>query len=351
MTMKKYAYILFAISVIFTACSGNRQKAEKTTEPDRLQMQAKNLFGVLPSEAPNPDNQITPEKVHLGKVLFYDTRLSAKGNQSCNTCHNLSTYGVDNEPVSEGDEGLPGDRNSPTVYNSALAFVQFWDGRSEDVEDQAGGPILNPVEMNMHSKEAVEERLDAIPAYVGLFEAAFPGSEDPVTFEHVQMAIAAFERTLLTPSRFDSYLEGDADMLTEQEKRGLEVFIEVGCTACHMGVLLGGNMYQKFGLFQPYHELTGSEKIDKGRAEVTKNESDSFMFKVPSMRNVAETYPYFHDGSIADLEEAVRIMAVTQLGRELTDYEVEDISVFLKSLTGKIPEEALAEPELPGMGD
>ena len=347
--MKKYAYLLFVISVIFAACTGNQQKAEKSTEPDRLQMQAKSLFGVLPSEAPHPENEITAEKVQLGRMLFYDTRLSGKGNQSCNTCHNLATYGVDNEPVSAGDEGLPGDRNSPTVYNSALAFVQFWDGRSADVEDQAGGPILNPVEMNMHSKEAVEERLDAIPEYVAIFREAFPGSENPVTFEHVQMAIAAFERTLLTPSRFDSYLEGDADMLTEQEKRGLEAFMEVGCTACHMGVLLGGNMYQKFGLFQPYHELTGSQKIDKGRAEVTQDEADSFMFKVPTMRNVAETYPYFHDGSIVDLEEAVRIMAVTQLGRELTDYQVEDITVFLKSLTGDIPEEALMVPELPGM--
>jgi cytochrome c peroxidase len=314
-----------------------------------LQKQAQSLFGVLPSEAPNPDNEITPEKVYLGKVLFYDTRLSAKGNNSCNSCHNLATYGVDNEPVSDGDEGLTGDRNSPTVYNAALAFVQFWDGRSGDVEDQAGGPILNPVEMNMHSEEVLEERLDAIPEYVQLFEAAFPGTEKPVSFEHVQLAIAAFERTLLTPSRFDTYLEGDADMLREQEKRGLEAFIEVGCSACHLGILMGGNMYQKFGLFKPYHELTGSEKIDKGRAEVTEKESDTFMFKVPTLRNVAETYPYFHDGSITDLEEAVRIMAVTQLGRELTDYEAEDITVFLKSLTGKIPEEAIVEPELPGM--
>jgi cytochrome c peroxidase len=346
--MKTISFYLIIIFILFAACTGRQQEAGQTAEPDELQLRAKNLFGVLPSEVPNPDNEITPEKVQLGKMLFYDTRLSAKGNNSCNSCHNLSTYGVDNEPVSDGDEGVEGDRNSPTVYNAALAFVQFWDGRSDDVEDQAGGPILNPVEMNMHSEEALEERLDAIPEYVTLFKAAFPGDKDPVSFEHVQMAIAAFERTLITPSRFDNYLEGDADMLTEQEKRGLEVFIDVGCAACHMGVLLGGNMYQKFGLFQPYHELTGSERIDKGRAEVTDNESDSFLFKVPTMRNVAETYPYFHDGSISDLEEAVRIMAVTQLGRELTDYEAEDITVFLKSLTGKIPEEAIQEPELPG---
>jgi cytochrome c peroxidase len=346
--MKKTTFLFFTIAIILAACGG-RQQAEQTTEADMLQKQAQSLFGVLPSEAPNPDNEITPEKVYLGKVLFYDTRLSAKGNNSCNSCHNLATYGVDNEPVSDGDEGLTGDRNSPTVYNAALAFVQFWDGRSGDVEDQAGGPILNPVEMNMHSEEVLEERLDAIPEYVQLFEAAFPGTEKPVSFEHVQLAIAAFERTLLTPSRFDTYLEGDADMLREQEKRGLEAFIEVGCSACHLGILMGGNMYQKFGLFKPYHELTGSEKIDKGRAEVTEKESDTFMFKVPTLRNVAETYPYFHDGSITDLEEAVRIMAVTQLGRELTDYEAEDITVFLKSLTGKIPEEAIVEPELPGM--
>jgi len=325
------------------------QKNDESTTKVELQQKAKVLFGILPSEASNPDNKITPEKVLLGKTLFYDTRLSAKGNVSCNSCHNLSTYGVDNEPTSDGDDGLTGDRNSPTVYNAALAFVQFWDGRSADVEDQAGGPILNPVEMNIHSKESLEGALAEIPGYRTMFEAAYPGDDNPVTFEHVQMAIAAFERTLLTPSRFDSYLKGDADMLTEQEKRGMEAFIDVGCSTCHQGVLVGGNMYQKFGLFHPYHELTGSDRIDNGRAGVTRSESDSMMFKVPSMRNVAETYPYFHDGSIGDLEEAVRIMALLQLNVELTEYQVEDITVFLKSLTGKLPEEALKQPELPGM--
>jgi len=346
--MKKIIYLLAVISIILVSCTGNQTKTEKTEAPDELLSQAKSLFGVLPSEAPNPDNAITPEKVLLGKVLFYDTRLSAKGNNSCNSCHNLSTYGVDREPTSEGDDGIHGDRNSPTVMNAALEFVQFWDGRAKNVEEQAGGPIMNPVEMGMHDKADLEKILSGIPEYQKMFEAAFPGDPKPVTFEHVQMAIAAFERTLLTPSRFDSYLEGDADMLTEMEKRGMEEFISTGCASCHMGVLLGGNMYQKFGLFKPYHELTGSEKIDKGREAVTNSEADSFMFKVPTMRNVAETYPYFHDGSVKDLDEAVRIMAEAQLNKELTDDQVDNIVVFLKSLTGKVPEEALQKPEIPG---
>ena len=337
------------IALILISCTGNRQQSQKKSESDALHAKAINLFGSLPSEAPNPDNMITPEKVLLGKTLFFDTRLSSKGNNSCNSCHNLSTYGVDNEPTSDGDEGQKGTRNSPTVYNAALEFVQFWDGRAKDVEEQAGGPIMNPAEMNMHSKKDLEKILSGIPGYQDMFKAAFPDDPQPVTFEHVQMAIAAFERTLLTPSRFDSYIDGDITMLTEAEKRGMETFVEVGCTACHMGVLLGGNMYQKFGLYKPYHELTGSQTIDKGREEVTKDEGDEFIFKVPTMRNVAETYPYFHDGSVDSLEEAVRIMAQAQLGQNLDDREVKDIVVFLKSLTGKIPAQALQKPEIPSI--
>jgi len=344
----KRLFILAAVSIVaLAACTGNKQQATQQNVPDELQTKAKSLFGILPKEAPSPTNQVTPEKVLLGKALFYDTRLSPKGNNSCNSCHNLSTYGVDNQQFSSGDEGEKGGRNSPTVLNAALEFVQFWDGRSPDVEDQAGGPIMNPVEMNMHSKEDLEKILNGIEGYKSLFTAAFPDDPNPVTFEHVQMAIAAFERTLLTPSDFDLYLEGDPNALTQQEKQGLETFIEVGCTACHTGVLLGGNMYQKFGLFKPYHEMTGSAKIDAGRAEVTKNPADSLMFKVPTLRNVEKTFPYFHDGSVKDLQQAVKIMAMTQLNKELTDQQAMDITVFLASLTGQVPAEATQKPAMP----
>lgn len=345
--MKKIFILPLAFALLLLSCTGTRQNPVPGQDEQELMKKANEMFGVLPGEAPNPDNAITPEKVLLGKVLFYDARLSEKGNVSCNSCHNLAAYGVDNEPTSDGDDGLKGDRNSPTVLNAALAFVQFWDGRAKDVEEQAGGPIVNPVEMGIHDKGLLEERLAGIKGYRELFMAAFPGDPEPVTFEHVQQAIAAFERTLLTPARFDDYLTGKPEALTEQEKRGLGLFIDNGCTACHTGVLLGGNMYQKFGLFAPYHTLTGSENDDPGRAAVTSNESDKYQFKVPTMRNVAETYPYFHDGSVEDLEEAIRIMAKLQLNKELPEADVEDIAAFLKSLTGNVPEEAKKLPEMP----
>ena len=345
--MKRLLTFMAAVAIVFSACTGNKQQAAQQNVPDELQTKAKSLFGVLPKEASSPDNLVTPEKVLLGKTLFYDTRLSPKGNNSCNTCHNLSTYGVDNKSFSIGDEGKPGGRNSPTVLNAALEFVQFWDGRSPNLEDQAGGPIMNPVEMNMHSKEDLEKMLAGIEGYKQMFAAAFPDDPNPVTFQHVQMAIAAFERTLLTPSDFDVYLEGSTDALTAQEKQGLQTFIDVGCTACHMGVLAGGNMYQKFGLFKPYHELTGSEKVDPGRAEVTKSGADSLMFKVPTLRNIEKTFPYFHDGSVADLEKAIKIMGMAQLDKEITDTQAKDIAAFLASLTGQVPADAQQAPPMP----
>ena len=345
--MKNTAFFPLAFVVLLLSCTGAQQKSAEVTNEQELIKKANALFGVLPAEAPNPDNTITAEKVALGKVLFYDARLSEKGNVSCNSCHNLAAYGVDNEPTSDGDDGIKGDRNSPTVLNAALGFVQFWDGRAEDVEEQAGGPIVNPVEMGIHDKAVLEERLAAIGGYRELFSAAFPGDPQPVTFEHVQQAIAAFERTLITPAPFDDYLSGKPEALTDQEKKGLELFISNGCTSCHTGVLLGGSMYQKFGLFAPYHTLTGSEKDDPGRAAVTNNEADKHQFKVPTMRNVAETYPYFHDGSVEDLEEAIRIMAKLQLDKDLPEDQVEDIAAFLKSLTGSVPDEAKTPPEMP----
>lgn len=355
--MKKTLITLSTISLI-TACGDLRKEpAEPSQNEEVVQIvetdypdlanKAHSMFGELPEVAENPNNKITPEKVALGKTLFYDTRLSLEGNISCNSCHNLSTYGVDNKPTSQGDNGGFGDRNSPTVYNAALHFVQFWDGRAADVEEQAGGPILNPVEMAIPDKDYLIKRLSKIEGYKPLFEAAFPGEKDPLTYDNIQKSIGAFERTLITPTRFDEYMAGKEDALTEDEKAGLDTFINAGCISCHMGSNLGGSMFQKFGVYGNYWELTGSEKIDEGKYAVTGQDYEKYMFKVPSLRNIEKTGPYFHDGSVTDLEEAIKIMAKLQLNKDLTDEEVTSIMTFLKTLTTEIDQEKITEPEMP----
>ncbi len=249
--------ILFAaILCIFSwTCSNGSQENEDDQQSDQAENEllttANTFFKVLPAMAENPENPITEIKVKLGKILYYDTRLSKKGNISCNSCHNLASFGVDNLPTSPGDDGVLGGRNSPTVLNSALQFVQFWDGREPDVEAQAGGPVLNPVEMAMPDEHAVIDRLSKIEMYQQLFKEAFPEEETSITYDNLKKAIGAFERTLMTPSRFDEYLAGKTDALNEQEQKGLKSFIEVGCTTCHIGENLGGTMYQKFEHYPP----------------------------------------------------------------------------------------------------
>ena len=304
-----------------------------------LQEKAKGFFGSLPLVAENEANPITVEKVELGKMLYYENRLSKDNTQSCNTCHDLDTYGVDNKPTSEGNNGGLGTRNSPTTLNAALHITQFWDGREPDVEAQAGGPVLNPVEMEMPSEAAVVERLSAIDEYKEWFGKAFPEDETPITYDNMKKAIGAFERKLITPSRFDDFLAGDQDALSNEEKEGLEIYIGVGCTTCHMGNALGGNMYHKFGLFGNYWDLTKSKVIDNGRFDVTQNEADKYIFKVPSLRNIEHTYPYFHDGSVDDLGESVKIMAKAELNKDLSVDEVAKIVTFLKTLNGEVPAE------------
>ena len=303
-----------------------------------LQEQAKALFGVLPEQVDNENNPITAEKVKLGKKLYFDTRLSKDNTISCNSCHNLDNgTGVDNLPFSPGnDKGTFGGRNSPTTLNAALHIAQFWDGREPDVEAQAGGPILNPLEMAMPSEEFVVERLSKIEEYKTLFAAAFPANEEALSYQNIQNAIGAFERTLITPSKLDEFIAGNNDALSAAEQKGLETFVAVGCVSCHSGNALGGNMYQKFGVFGDYWEHTKSKKIDEGKFEVTQNEADKYFFKTPSLRNIEKTYPYFHDGSIEKLEDAIAIMAKTQLNKELTEEEVNDITTFLKALNGEV---------------
>ncbi len=320
-----------------------KKKTENKQEPEEIESFLSN-YSSLPLTADTKMNTYSPEKLDLGQHLFFDTRLSLKGNNSCNSCHNLSTYGVDNEPTSLGDAGKRGGRNSPTVLNAALHSSQFWDGRAKDVEEQAGMPILNPIEMAIPDEEFLIKRLSEIPAYVEAFKAAFPDDEDPLNYTNLRKAIGVFERRLLTPSRFDKFLEGDKDALTAEEKKGFITFNKVGCVACHSGVLLGGDKLQKFGLVKDYWELTHSEKIDEGRFLVTENEADKFIFKVPSLRNIEKTSPYFHDGSVKSLEDAVQVMAMAQLGKTLSDDEVKEITTFLKSLTGTVPEKYKEAP-------
>ncbi len=269
--------------------------------------------------------------VDLGRRLFLDKRLSMAGDISCNSCHGLDSYGVDGEPTSPGHLGKRGDRNSPSVFNAALHMSQFWDGRAKDVEEQALGPVMNPVEMAMPTEAEVMKRLSGDRDYKKLFVRAFPQQQSPMTFENVGKAIGAFERQLLTPSRFDDYLRGSKNVLTSEELAGLDLFVNQGCVACHNGVGLGGGMYQKLGLVKPY------ETPDLGRYNVTKEEADKFVFKVPSLRNITETGPYFHDGKVASIDEAVSLMARHQLGKELTPEQIELIVTFLESLKGQIP--------------
>lgn len=337
-----------AATLLMVACRGNEEKkakereAAQSAEYDALlnEKGVKDLFSPLTAST----SGLNDPKVNLGYHLYYDTRLSRKGTISCNSCHNLSKFGVDGEATSPGDDGIRGDRNSPTVINAALHFKQFWDGRAETIEEQAGMPILNPVEMNIPSKDFLVKRLSDVALYKDLFAKAYPGVSNPITYENIQNAIGAFERTLVTPSRFDDYLRGKSDALTLQEKKGLMSFITTGCTQCHTGALLGGHIFQKFGVYDDYWKYTNSKKIDEGLFAITKKETDKYMFKVPSLRNIEHTAPYFHDGSVSSLEESVKIMAKVQLNYNISDAEVSNIVAFLRSLSADVPEQVKKAP-------
>ena len=280
----------------------------------------------------------TPEQVELGKMLWFEPRLSVGHNISCNTCHNLGTGGADLAPVSLGHRWQQGGRNSPTVLNAVFNTAQFWDGRAADLVEQAGGPIENPVEMASNQEHAMTV-INSLPGYHPYFEAAFPDYPEPVTFQNLTRAIALFEVTLTTPnSPFDRWLAGDDDALSEQEFAGLQAFIDTGCASCHNGINLGGNSYQPFGLVErPGWAVLPPD--DRGRFEVTRAEHDDYVFKVPTLRNIELTPPYFHSGAVWSLQDAVAIMANSQLGEGLlTEQQIEDITVFMSALTGEQPE-------------
>ncbi len=257
----------------------------------------------------------------------------------------MDNYGVDGLQFSLGHDGLPVGRNSPTVYNAALHISQFWDGRAADVEEQAQGPILAAGEMGMPNPEYVIRVLNSIPGYLPLFQAAFPDDAAPVNYDNVGRAIGAFERRLLTPDAFDELLAGDESALDEQQKRGLALFVSTGCSTCHYGEALGGERYAVMGQAVPYDQVT-----DEGRYAITANEIDMHSFKVPGLRNIAMTGPYFHNGSIDALEEVIVLMAKHQLAKDLTDAQVTDIAAFLNALTGEIPYDYIVVPEFPESG-
>ena len=327
--------IALPIILVVTLFVGCAQDRDDTADIDPVVAQ---LFEPIPPEAEAPeDNPITDEKIELGHMLFFEQKLSRSGIISCNTCHVVGAAGVDHLPLAVGEAGRVGTRTSPTVYNAAFLGSQFWDGRAETLEEQAMGPIQAHVEMDL-TPEETEERLRET-GYLPYFEAAFPEAEgDPITFDNIVKAIATFERTLITPgSPFDRYLEGDASALTEEQIAGLNLFTSAGCAGCHNGVLLGGQGFARFS----HAEGSG----DPGRTEVTGEESDRYVFRIAPLRNVALTYPYFHDGSAATLEEAVSVMGSAQLGRQFNEEEISQMVAFLESLTGEFP--LVTYPQLP----
>ncbi len=310
--------------------------------------QAKAIFKPLPANAATAEYPITPERVALGKALFFETRVASDGTTSCGRCHLPQLYGIDGLPKSFGAENFKVPRNAPTVINTALQFVQHYGGNRKDVEEQAKRALCGLAYGNKSCDDATA-RLKAIQGYGPLFAAAFPNDPDPIKPDNWGIAIGAYERTLISAAPFDAYLKGDNKAIDDTAKRGLAKFIETGCVACHSGMMIGGNMYQKFGLVEPYWDALGyaEDKADKGRFVDTKDVNDTYMFKVQTLRNVALTPPYFHDGSVKVLGDAVRIMARVQLGKKLADNDVADIVAFLNSLTGPVPENFRNVPDLP----
>ena len=335
-----FACIAAASILIVMSCSPKPEvsaPADVVIEPVKLRM-----FQPLPDSVPSEANPLSDPKIALGRMLYYEPRLSRSQEISCNSCHMLDKYGVDGQPTSDGHKGQLGDRNSPTVYNAAGHFVQFWDGRAQDVEEQAKGPVMNPVEMAMPSEKHVVMVLKSIPEYVDAFRKAFPEEKDPIGYENMARAIGAFERKLVTPARWDKFLGGDSNALTNEEKAGFNVYMEAGCQACHSGTYLGGNLYQRLGIVKSWPDTS-----DPGREKVTKNEADRMLFKVPGLRNIAETKPYYHNGKVETLEDAVSRMAEYQLGKNLTGDQIRSIVTWMKTLTGEIPAGYIKPPELP----
>lgn len=335
--------VIAGVALLLVACGRSTQQEAQTAQDDVVIDSASlAAFQPLPSSLEADANAVTAQKVSLGRMLYYDTRFSTTGDISCYVCHPLHDYGTTHRATGVGHHAQVGGRNEPTVYNAAGQIAQFWDGRAADVEAQALGPVTNPIEMGMSNSAAVMRVVKNIPGYVDAFKNAFPNDSDPVTFENFGRAIGAFERGLITHSAWDDFLEKKPDALTRDQKEGFRTFSKVGCATCHNGAYVGGNSYQKAGLVNAWYSTK-----DEGRSKVTKNPADRMFFKVPSLRNVQQTWPYFHDGSVQRLDDAVRLMGWHQLGRNLTDDEVRSIVTWLRSLTGQVPFDYIDEPILP----
>lgn len=336
------ATAVLALALPLNAADGDRALLDK----------AKALFKPLPASSALEKTALTPSRVALGKALFFETRVSNDGRLACSTCHNPAYHGADSLALSVGVNGKVLPRNAHTVFNTSLLVAQHYGGNRVSVEDQAVKALLSPLAYGNTSYEQVEQKLAQL-GYQSWFEKAYPGEAKSLSVENWGKAIGAYERTLLTPSAFDKFLKGNTKALSPQAKKGLDKFIDTGCAGCHSGVTVGGQSYQKFGITQDYWKLTGSTEKeifkghDKGRFHDTKNEADAYMFKVPQLRNVAATPPYFHDGSVATLPQAVRIMAELQLGKTLSDEDVTLIVAFLESLTGDVPADFAKVPLLP----
>jgi cytochrome c peroxidase len=317
-------------------------------DPASLFGQAVGMFDTLPAVLQSSKRTLTDAKIALGRQLFFEPRLSKNQDLACSSCHDLTQYGVDrrtpNAKVSLGHRNQVGTRNAPTVYNAARQLAQFWDGRAADVEIQAQGPIINPIEMAMLNANTVVTMLKSIPGYAQLFRSAFPSAKDPITYENLGLAIGAFERKLTTKDRFDLYLDGDETALNPAELRGLYVFMDAGCPSCHKGAGMGGDDFKKLG------SVTTFMTSDVGRFAVTKKEADRYVFKVPTLRNIAMTAPYLHDGSQATLKDVIRLMVKYQtIAGTRSEEDIASIETFLNTLTGELPTEYIvAPPMLPG---
>jgi cytochrome c peroxidase len=321
------------------------------TESDLLE-RAKQVFRPLPYTAHVDDYPHSAARVELGKKLFFETRVSTDGRTGCVSCHNPSHYGADSLPRSVGIHGVLMPRNAQTVFNTPLLVAQHYGGNRVSVEEQAWKALTSPFAYGNKSFAEAEAKLHTL-GYQPLFEAAFPNEKEAVSAQNWAIAIGAYERTLLTPAPFDQYLKGDTKAISIEAKAGLDKFINYGCAGCHNGPTVGGQSFQKFGLVEDYWKATGSVEIahfkgyDKGKFHDTGKEEDKWIFKVPQLRNVAMTPPYFHDGSVATLDDAVRVMARVQLGRQLADQEVRQIVAFLGTLTGEVPKQFKEAPQLP----
>jgi len=347
--MYRYTLLILAIIITFYSCDTKPTSQEKKLDPKMEKVIlnfAKSYFTPLPELNMNNFDPQRKKMIEIGKKLFYDKNLSGDRTVNCASCHEIGKYGVDNLPVSPGDKNQFGTRNTPTVLNAHLQYAQFWSAHARTVEEQCVGPIFGDFEMDMPDTTELLKRLNNDDYYTANFPKAFPKSDTAITIKTVKYAIGAFERTLITPAPIDDYLKGDTDAISTKAKLGIKAFVDNGCIPCHSSSLIGGEMAQKFSLYGYYWDYTDSKHIDKGRFDQTQDPSDKFVFKVPQLRNIEKTGPYFHDGSVESLKDVITIMGKAETNITLEDEDVDNILEFFKTLTGKLPEHAYEDKPL-----